>query len=501
MIRRRFLTALAVAQAAPLLAAPRFPSDPFTLGICSGDPLPTGIVLWTRLALDPLHGGGMPNQNIEVEWLLAEDEQFQRIVKQGREVASPQFAHSVHADVSGLKPGRWYWYRFRAGGFESPIGRTRTAPAPGSTDPLRFAFASCQHFEQGFYTAYEHMAQEDLHLVVHLGDYIYEGGIGANRPRAHTGPEIVSLNDYRNRYALYRSDANLRRAHQHFPWIVTWDDHEVDNNYASDKEENNASRESFLERRANAYQAYYEHMPLRRASLPVGSNLQLYRRLDYGALARFHVLDTRQYRSDQPCGDGRKTQCPAALDPAQTMLGEPQEKWLMDGMRSARQTWNVLANQVTFAKVDVRPGDGAEFSMDQWSGYEVPRQRLCDFMLAAKPNNPVILTGDIHSNWVLDVHAKAEDPQSPILAAEFVGTSITSGGDGIELPFAADNFKKENPHLHFFLAKRGYVSCSVSKDAWRSDYMVVPYVTKPGAPIERKARFQVLAGRPGIQPA
>lgn len=501
MIRRRFLTALAAAHAAPLLAAPRFPTDPFTLGICSGDPLHNGIILWTRLALDPLHGGGMPNQNIEVDWLLAEDEQFKRIVKQGREVASPQFAHSVHADVAGLKPGRWYWYQFRAGGFESPIGRTRTAPAPGSTDPLRFAFASCQHFEQGFYTAYEHMAQEDLHLVVHLGDYIYEGGISPNRPRAHTGPEIVSLNDYRNRYALYRSDAMLRRAHQNFPWIVTWDDHEVDNNYADDKEENNASRESFLERRANAYQSYYEHMPLRRASLPVGSKLQLYRRLDYGALARFHVLDTRQYRSDQPCGDGRKTQCPAALDPAQTMLGETQEKWLMEGMRSARQTWNVLANQVPFAKVDVRPGDGAEFSMDQWSGYEAPRQRLCDFMLAAKPNNPVILTGDIHSNWVLDVHAKAEDPNSPILAAEFVGTSITSGGDGIELPFAAENFKKENPHLHFFLAKRGFVSCSVSKDAWRSDYMVVPYVTKPGAPIERKARFNVLAGKPGIHPA
>lgn len=501
MIRRRFLAALTAAQAMPVFAAPRFSKDPFTLGICSGDPLPDGIVLWTRLALDPLNGGGMPAENIEVDWILAEDEQLKRIVKRGKEVASPQFAHSVHADVRGLKPGRWYWYQFKAGGVTSPVGRTRTAPAAGSTDPLRFAFASCQHFEQGFYTAYEHMAQEDLHLVVHLGDYIYEGGIGKNRPRAHTGSEIVSLNDYRNRYALYRSDALLRRAHQNFPWIVTWDDHEVDNNYADAIEENGASRESFLERRANAYQVYYEHMPLRRASLPEGSKLLLYRQLDYGALARFHVLDTRQYRSDQPCGDGRKKQCAAALDPAQTILGEAQEKWLMDGMRSAKQTWNILANQVPFAKVDVLPGEGREFSMDQWSGYEVPRQRLCDFMEAAKPNNPVILTGDIHSNWVLDVHAQAEDPKSPIIASEFVGTSITSGGDGIDLPFAADNFKKENPHLHYFLAKRGYVSCSVTKDAWRSDYMVLPYVTKPNAPIEKRASFVVDAARPGIEKA
>lgn len=239
MHRREFLLSLA--------AAPLFKSNPFIQGIASGDPLPDSIVLWTRLESPQLSSG------LEVEWILAEDEGLKKIVKRGKEIASADLGYSVHADVKGLKPARWYWYQFRCGGVKSEIGRTRTAPAPGSQDPLRFAFASCQHYEQGYYTAYEHMAKEDLQLVVHLEDYIYEGGISANNQRKHNSPEIVTLNDYRNRYSLYRSDARLRKMHQQFPWIVTWDDHEVDNNYADDKEELGASRESFLERRANAY--------------------------------------------------------------------------------------------------------------------------------------------------------------------------------------------------------------------------------------------------------
>jgi alkaline phosphatase D len=487
MIRRQFLAGLAAASLNPVQGAPRFRENPFLLGICSGDPLPDGIVLWTRLA-----GTEVGQGSLEVEWVLAEDEGLKKVVRRGKEVATPQFAHSVHADVRGLKPARWYWYQFRCGGMVSAVGRTRTAPAAGSEEALRFAFASCQNYEQGYYTAYEHMAKEDLHLVVHLGDYIYEGGIGKNRPRQHNSGEIVSLSDYRNRYALYRSDAHLRKVHELFPWIVTWDDHEVDNNYANDKEENGATRESFLERRANAYQVYYEHMPLRRSSLPQGTRLDLYRSFDYGKTARFHVLDTRQYRSDQPCGDGRKTQCEAALSESQTMLGEAQEKWLMAGMKAAPQTWNVLANQVMFAKVDVKPGEGAEYAMDQWSGYEVPRQRLIRNWREAKPNNPVIITGDIHSNWVSEV----ED-----VAVEFVGTSITSGGDGVDLPFAEANFKKENPGLHYFLAKRGYVSCVVDQKRFESSYRIVPVVTTPGSGVETRAKFVVEAGRAKVERA
>jgi len=487
MIRRRFLASLA----APLLGAPRFRTDPFTQGIASGDPLPDGIVIWTRLTSPQL------TESLDVEWIIAEDEGLKKIVKRGKEVATPQFAHTVHADVRGLKPARWYWYQFRCGGVESRIGRTRTAPAPNSQDPLRFAFASCQNYEQGYFTAYEHMAKEDLHLVVHLGDYIYEGGPSANRPRKHDSPEIQTLTDYRNRYALYRSDKDLRRIHEVFPFIVTWDDHEVDNNYANDKEERGAPRDQFLERRANAYQAYYEHMPLRKSSLPRGTSLDLYRSLDYGKLARFHVLDTRQYRSDQPCGDGRKPQCEAALSAEQTMLGDAQEKWLMAGMKAAPQTWNILANQVMFAKVDAKPGEGAEYAMDQWSGYEVPRQRLIQFFDQAKPKNPVIITGDIHSNWVSDIKTNS----NANVGVEFVGTSITSGGDGIDLPFAEANFKRENPHLHYFLAKRGYVSCSVDSKEFKSEYRIVPTVTSPGSPIETRAKFVVQAGANRVEKA
>lgn len=487
MFRRQFLASLAT----PLLAAPRFTTDPFTQGIASGDPLPDGVVLWTRLTSPQL------TESLEVEWIVAEDEGFKKIVKRGKEVATPQFAHTVHADVRGLKPAHWYWYQFRCGGVESRIGRTRTAPAPGSEDPLRFAFASCQNYEQGYFTAYEHMAKEDLHLVVHLGDYIYEGGPSANRPRKHDSPEIQTLTEYRNRYALYRSDKDLRRIHELFPFVITWDDHEVDNNYANDKEERGAPRDQFLERRANAYQAYYEHMPLRKFSLPRGTSLDLYRRLDYGKLARFHVLDTRQYRSDQPCGDGRKPQCEAALSAEQTMLGDAQEKWLMEGMKTAPQTWNILANQVMFAKVDAKPGEGAEYSMDQWSGYEVPRQKLIQFFDQARPNNPVIITGDIHSNWVSDITTNSDAN----VGVEFVGTSISSGGDGIDLPVAEENFKKENPHLHYFLAKRGYVSCSVNGKEFKSEYRIVPIVTSPGSPIETRAKFVVQAGTNRVEKA
>lgn len=496
MIRRQFLAALAAARLAPVLAAPKFSSSPFGLGVCSGDPLPDGVVLWTRLVDEQLG-----NANHEVEYVVAEDEGLKKVVKRGKAMASPQFAHSVHADVRGLRPGRWYYYQFRSGGYETTVARTRTAPAAGSREALRFAFASCQHYETGYYTAYQHMAEEDLQLVVHLGDYIYEGGISADRPRKHTGPEIQSLSDYRKRHALYKSDEHLQRAHARFPWIITWDDHEVDNNYADDKEERGAAREGFLERRANAYQAYYEHMPLRETSLPQGSHLQLYRRFDFGQLARFHVLDTRQYRTDQPCGDGRKVQCEAALAESATILGAQQYQWLREGLQQGKPSWNVLANQVLFSKIDAKPGEGAEYSMDQWSGYEMERRKLLRFFAEAKVAHPIVITGDIHSNWASDIKADFDDPKSTTLGSEFVGTSITSGGDGLDLPAAEAAFRRENPHLHFFLAKRGYVSCAVDEKQWRTDYRMVPYVTRPGAPVETRASFVVDVKKPGMQRA
>ncbi len=496
MLRRNVLAALAAARLSPVMAAPKFKADPFAMGVASGEPWPESVVLWTRLVAEELG-----EANYEVEWVVAEDEGLKKVVRRNVALAKPQLAHSLRVEVQGLKPGRWYFYQFRAGGFASPVGRTRTAPAVMASEPLRFAFASCQHFEQGYYTAYEHMVREDLQLIVHLGDYIYEGGPVKNRPRQHNSAEIQALTDYRNRYALYRSDEHLRRAHQQFPWIVTWDDHEVDNNYANDVEEHGMERTMFLERRAGAYQAYFEHMPLRLAQQAAGSRLQLYRRFDFGRLARFHVLDTRQYRSDQPCGDGRKVQCEAALAEGQTMLGAAQYEWLTTGLQGAQQAWNVIAQQVLFSKIDAKPGEGAEYSMDQWSGYEMERRRLLRFLAESKANHPVVLTGDIHSNWAVNIKADFAEEKSAVLGEEFVGTSITSGGDGLDLPAAEDAFKRDNPHLAFFLAKRGYVVCGLDAKQWRTDYRVVPYVTRPGAPVETRASFVVEQAKPGLQRA
>src|SRR5215510_1429837 len=212
----------------------------------------------------------MPSTAIAVEWQVATDPHMEHVIRHGTAVARPDLAHTVHVPVLGLAPDRWYWYQFRAGSELSPIGRTRTFPAPGSQpDRMRFAFVSCQNFEDGYYTAYEHLAEEDLDFVVHLGDYIYEGGASAGGPRQHLGGETTTLLDYRNRHAQYRDDANLQAAHASFPFIVVPDDHEVENNYAGAISEDNdipgrtpVPPAAFLERRAHAYQAYYEHMPL-----------------------------------------------------------------------------------------------------------------------------------------------------------------------------------------------------------------------------------------------
>ncbi len=480
------------------IRTPKFTSDPFSLGVASGDPLPDGVVLWTRLAPDPLNGGGMPSQAVTVKWEVAADEQMKEIVQRGSAVASPELGHSVHVEVKGLKPARWYWYRFSAGSAASPIGRTRTAPALNAQlANLSFAFASCQHYEAGFFTAYKHMADERLDLVVHLGDYIYEGAPAAGRPRKHNSPEIVSLEDYRNRHALYKSDPNLKLAHAAFPWIVTWDDHEVDNNYANDVPEDKQTRAAFLERRAHAYQAYYEHMPLRRSSLPRGSDMRLYRRLRFGDLAEFSVLDTRQYRSDQPCGDGNKPLCPEALNPQATMMGAEQERWLFDNLSASKTIWNVIAQQVMMARWDSGPGAELRLSMDKWAGYPAELNRFLNFLRERKPSNPIVITGDIHSNWVANLKADFDKPESAIVGTEFVGTSITSGGDGMDMRPDVERQMGENPHIKFFNGQRGYVRCDVTPKRWQSDYRIVATVTKPDEPISTRASFVVENGKPG----
>ncbi len=475
-----------------------FNDDPFTLGIASGDPWPDGVVLWTRLAPDPLNGGGIPNKIVPVKWEVAADEQMQKIVAKGTSLARPEMGHSVHVEVDGLQPSRWYWYRFTVDAGSSPVGRTRTAPAlNASNDRLSFAFVSCQHYEVGYFTAYKHLAQDDLDLVLHLGDYIYEYGITEGRPRSHNSPEIKTIEDYRNRYALYKSDPLLQQAHAQFPWAVVWDDHEVDNNYAGLTPEDKQTPEEFARRRAIGYQAYYEHMPLRRTVLQRGHNVRIYRQLPYGKLANFTMLDTRQFRNDQPCGDGSKQACLESLAPNRTMLGAEQEQWLKRLLVNSNTRWNVLAQQVMIGAVDVAPGADRFFPMDQWNGYAAARQRLLEFIRDRKPSNPIVLTGDIHSNWVNDLKPEFYQENSPVVATEFVGTSITSGGDGSDVRPTTASVLSENPHIKFFNGQRGYVRCSVTPQRWQTDFRVVENVSKTDASISTRASFVVESGKAG----
>ena len=338
----------------------------FTPGVASGDPLSDGVVLWTRLAPDPIHGGGMGREPVEVTWEIATDDKMQRIVRRGSTIATADFAHSVHVEVDGLEPARWYWYRFRTAKEESRIGRTRTAPAPGvMAERLRFAVGSCQSWDTGHFTAHRHLAEEDLDLFVFLGDYIYEGMPGDSDVRRSNPQDTDSLDGFRNRHAHYKSDPNLQASHAAFPWLVTWDDHEVINDYAGD----NGDPATFLKLRAAAYRAYYEHMPLRRSALPKGPDMLLYRDVAFGRLVTFDILDTRQYRTALPCGGWRSEACADSLSPERTITGGDQETWLYQRLRHTSAQWNVLAQQVPMMQRLIPEGQRLVLAMDKWEGY------------------------------------------------------------------------------------------------------------------------------------
>ena len=480
---------------------PHFADDPFQLGVASGDPTSVGAVLWTRLAPQPLEPeGGMTGLRTVVTWEVADDDKFEKIVRQGRATAAPELGYSIHVDVDGLSPEHWYFYRFRAGDAVSPVGRVRTTPAAGARTPLNFAFASCQAWEAGLYTAYEHLAKENIDLVAHLGDYIYEYGAGADALRKHATPEIRDLAAYRIRYGQYKSDPALRAAHALAPWVVIWDDHEVDNNYANLSGENDMeSEEQMHTRRAAAYQAWWENQPVRVARVKSWADLTITRTIDWGGLARFHMLDGRQYRTNQACGDGNQLlPCGDQADPKRTMLGEAQEKWLFDGLAKSRTHWQVIANQTMVAPFDNEPGPQVRLPMDNWSGYPASRDRMLTAIQQHAANKTVVITGDIHSSWVNELHAGFARPDRPVVAAEFVGTSITSGGDGQDQAPRVTAALSENPHTKWQNARRGYVLCHVDAQAWNTEYKTIEYVRRPGAPLLPSKKWRVEHGRPGI---
>ncbi|MFC7623909.1 alkaline phosphatase D family protein [Microlunatus sp. GCM10028923] len=480
------------AAAAP---SPRL-DDPFTLGVASGDPLPEAVVIWTRLAPKPLEGGGMPNRSYRVDWQVAADESFRRVVRSGVASADPDQGHSVHVDVRGLEPGHTYWFRFRQGDHLSPAGRTRTAPAAKS-DPakLRWAVTSCQNWEAGYYNAHRHLAAEDLDFVAFLGDYIYEGKPNPNALRSHQGTdEPYSLTDYRNRHAQYRTDVDLQAAHAAHPFICTPDDHEIDNNWADDvpQDPDQQTPEAFRARRIAALQAYWEHMPFRRTSLPHGPDMQIYRAFRFGRLLDVPVLDTRQYRSDQV------TTLAEAEAPGRTITGEEQEKWLMDRLTSSPTRWNVLANQVMWAQNDRTAGPEESFDFDNLDGYRWQRRRLLNEFRQVR--NPVIMTGDRHCTWACDLKTDFDHEGSEVVGAEFTGTSITSGGDADPVAFhkTYDPIMADSPHWRYIDNQRGYLIMEADRKQLTTKLRLVDTVTKPESQVRTAATFVVLDGVPGI---
>ena len=500
-----------LAFAPPLLAQPRvrpaaFRSDPFLLGVASGYPTTDGMVLWTRLLTDLLApDGGLGNDDIEVGFEIALDAAFRHTVQSGLTRAEAAHAHSVHLEVRGLSPGCSYFYRFRAGEFQSPVGRTWTSPAAGQAQPpLRIGVASCQHYEQGYYHAYRHMLDTGVDLIVHLGDYIYEANT-ADPVRCHDRGECRTLAEYRLRYAWYRSDQLLREAHAACPWLLTHDDHEVDNDYAGMQPANPAEQALFAARRAAAYQAYYEHQPLPRDSLIAGGGLQLYRSQPIGDLLMLHMLDTRQYRSPQACSKPPRQggtrvfvdECPSWNDPSRSMLGERQEQWLRQRLRTSTSRWNLIAQSVVFTLVDEDPGPREQHWNDSWAGYPAARQRLLEAIRGSDTANPVILGGDIHSFIAADQRLSTNDPASPIIASELATTSVSSGPPP---PYVIGAYERDTLNVHFAEdSHRGYLWLEVSRERLEARMIGFASVRAPTAVGRTLVTLQIEDGRRGLQ--
>ena len=526
---RRHLLRLAAASAGALWlprsawSQPRLRDSPFTLGVASGSPLHDSVVLWTRLVQTGLFGGSsLPDAPITVRWELAHDEAFKRIAQQGQAQALPELGHSVHVEPAGLDSDRSYFYRFVIGGdgndWVSPVGRTRTLPAPDARPAsLRLAYASCQRWEHGYFSAWRHLVADRPDAVVFLGDYIYEYPGAGNAVRQPTGSWTLTLDDYRKRYALYRGDADLQAAHAACPWFVVWDDHEVQNDYAGlTAGDNGPAVADFPARRAAAYQAFYEHMPLRASvltralgGLGTGAEMRIYGRVRFGQLATMHLLDARQYRSPHACTPGGKVgsgtvdpaSCATWMDPARTMLGPEQERWLADSLgRSAGEGgWNLLGQPTLFGPRDFKPGAGQILWNDGWDGYAPARRRLIDALRKHRVANPVLLGGDVHENWVGHVLADYADPASERVGVEFCGTSITSRSSGSAR--TAERLA-ENPHFVFADAeRRGYGIADITPQQMNVSLRVVSDVTVRDAQIETLAKFAVQAGRPRIERA
>jgi alkaline phosphatase D len=473
-------------------------ANPFTLGVASGDPTPDGLVLWTRLAPSPLNDGNLNiSEDVDLTVEISTDASFSSITTL-RTVAEAQYAHSAHVEVTGLQPATTYYYRFKAGKY-SASGKTKTAPAKSSLPPaVNLAVLNCAAWQQGFFGVYKCIAEDaDLDFVIHLGDYIYESAPATGGPRKFKSAAPSDLASFRNRHAEYKTDQDLQAAHAAHPWVVTWDDHEVENDYAGDYSW--YDQQSFAARRRAAYQAYYEHMPLPRSFLMSAdfSSAQLYRNLFYGDLLQLLVLDTRQYRTKQPCGD-TLADCDERYLESNNILGAEQSSWLKANLTSESPMWNVLTNSIFMTEFDHDPGAKGTYYTDGWDGYPYYRYQLFKHLFDNKVGSPIVLTGDIHAAWVAHlkyhpnhVFTAFREPNSYTIATEFIATSVTS-----QLSASWASIYKAalaaNPHIKLFDERNGgYLRCNVTPERWRTDYMLIDDVDERASSVRNTTSFEV----------
>ena len=500
----------------PVLAAgqrasgPDWQTNPFALGVASGQPRPDSVVLWTRLVFADADAA----QHSRAQTVLCEvfaDEALRHPLRQWQVSTDARRGHSVHVVATGLQPGRHYWYRFACGSAQSVVGHTRTSPAPDArVQLLRIAQASCQHFEQGYYAAHREIAQRELDFVLFLGDYIYESSNPQYRIRAHTAGVPKTLEDYRLRHAQYKGDADLRACHAAHPWVMTWDDHEVVNDYANDQDNRYSDPAVFLKRRAAAYQAYFEHMPVRigpDAHAP--HQMRIHDRMAWGQLADLWTLDCRQYRDHQACPDPNRggarvvVGCDALQDTRRSMLGSGQEAWLMQGLadsqREPQRRWKLIAQSTQMSSTGIATPLGRSTFNDAWDGYPMARERLLSGMAEMKLQNALVLGGDVHMNVAAQLRERPNDEQSPVVATEIVTTSISSRGMGEAL---LATIRENNPDIrHARSDERGYTLLEIRPEGVSATFRATPFPVQPDSVLRDQGRFEVLSGQPGVQRA
>ncbi|WP_426705619.1 alkaline phosphatase D family protein [Corynebacterium auriscanis] len=506
----------------------------FQHGVASGDPLPNGVLLWTRVTSRPNdYAGRGRGVKTKLKWEVSPNRDFKTIATSGTVFATPATDMTVKPDATGLQPATSYYYRFIVvdgpyRGQISPIGRTRTAPAAGANiSELRFALFSCANWEAGYFNAYRDMAKRtDLDFALHVGDYIYEykrgeynGKRGAVRGHLPAN-EIVTLQDYRERYAQYRTDSALQAAHAACPWIVTWDDHEVANDtWAGGAENHTPGREgSFTKRRDAAIQAYLEWLPIR--ATPFSQGGHIYRNLSFGNLVELNMLDLRTYRNKQMSFLKAK-----GIDQKnRTMLGSEQFKWLAGKLTTSQAKWNLIGNSVMISPVLIPPLDpkttaavtqllglpeqGMPYNFDQWDGYAAERRRLIKLLTERKINNTVWLTGDIHSSWANDIPVEpGAYPRKGVAGVEIVCTSVTSSNidDILKLPednalshTAEEAFKGMNRHIKFLdYDSHGYTVVQVTPEFVHADWMFMHNdgIFRRNAPLFRAKSARTYRGK------